>query len=481
MEDTLLSHATGRPQAPRRRARRLASALVTGLVAAVGFPAAAGAADVSPSLGQVAPEASVSATQLPAAGWQPLGITVTAGVLGIENGVVQLDVPSGWAQPSASPASAGHTVASQGSLAVSGRTITVSHVTLAASGHLAITYGGGAAAPTEPSRAGVYVFSTSVARTADSAAAAVASSPTVRVVSPFPHGVCSTTQDPAGGAGSTISHHTAAIAVPNGVAEGNLWNTDRSAGTIRQCYGKRGLSTTISLRSIARHVGGPAGYPEVGYGHNLVDGAFCAPPPIPCNTAPFPLAVHDLRGRGYSVTTSYSLGKPHPGSLPRNLGYDFWLEQHPRFGSAPQRGDIEVLISLFHRGVISCGSSRPNFSQRITVGGKRILSRWRVCNLGGGSDGDLVGFLLERPTQARSRSVTLALKSFISKAIKQAAVVDHAKRSPFFVMGVELGAEFGGCDNKACTDTAARWTFGISTLTLQSRSLQIPIVFPSAG
>ena len=78
--------------------------------------------------------------------------TVAAG--GLSNGALSLEVPEGWSPPSATAGDAGYVVANTGSRSVSGRTVTVSGLTLGEGKTVVVTYGArasggpGATAPT---------------------------------------------------------------------------------------------------------------------------------------------------------------------------------------------------------------------------------------------------------------------------------------------------------------------------------------------
>jgi hypothetical protein len=65
--------------------------------------------------------------------------TYTAGSGGMSNGTVVLTVPMGWSAPSKNGGDPGYTVVSTGNIGVSGRTITVSGLTLPDGGMLVIT------------------------------------------------------------------------------------------------------------------------------------------------------------------------------------------------------------------------------------------------------------------------------------------------------------------------------------------------------
>jgi hypothetical protein len=67
--------------------------------------------------------------------------TYTVEIGGISNGAVVLRVPGGWSVPSVNGADPGYTTATAGSVAVSGRTLSVKGLSLAAGNTFSITYG----------------------------------------------------------------------------------------------------------------------------------------------------------------------------------------------------------------------------------------------------------------------------------------------------------------------------------------------------
>src|SRR5207244_8510373 len=129
----------------------------------------------------VAPPAAVAAS-----GGNTLTFTYTTAAGGLNNGAVQLSVPSGWSAPSTTSSAKGYTTSSAGTVGVAGQAITVSGVTLAAGATVTITYGdktGGGAGADAPS-VGTSTFGTSEKSTSGGTLTALASSPSVQVTSP---------------------------------------------------------------------------------------------------------------------------------------------------------------------------------------------------------------------------------------------------------------------------------------------------------
>jgi hypothetical protein len=112
-----------------------------------------------------------------------LTYTVAAG--GMSNGAVTLAVPTGWSAPSLTKTAAGYATTNKGKLAVAGRTLKVTGVTLPAAGKLVVTYGSktghgpGAAAPT--TAVGKQTWTTAESSTAGGVAKPLAKSPVITI------------------------------------------------------------------------------------------------------------------------------------------------------------------------------------------------------------------------------------------------------------------------------------------------------------
>jgi Glycosyl hydrolase family 12 len=454
-----------RSPAPRRRPVFFGLLAAAALIAAVRMVAVPGirlasVAQATPVVVHVGP------AQVPAGGWTSLTFTVTAGAHAVNDASVAITVPAGWPRPSRSVLSPGHVTASAGVLTFHGNVVSARGVELSPGSRFTILYGAGRAGPTEPTVVGRYTFSVAVAAAPSAALAPVSRSVSVGVQGP--HFGCTTALDPVG------------IGMPlilaNGIAHANLYNAQASSGVIRQCYGHSGVTTSIDLRTVSPVGPGPVGYPEVAYGYHLYDRPFCPT----CHAQPFPLRVSALRryGRASRVAAAYSLGTPSPTSLPRDFIYDLWLERHPSPDAAPRPGDIELLVFLYyHEPNATCQPSPPSsaFSTSVSFDGRRVVSRWSVCRLAGGTRATPVAFFLEQPTPSPTGDVSLPLNALIDEAGQ--FVGKDLRR--YFLMGIELGGEFDQCAPPAgCVAAGARWSWRISRLALEGTPTSIPIVFP---
>lgn len=113
-----------------------------------------------------------------------LTFTYTAAAGGLENGAVSIDVPDGWSPPGTISTGAGYTTASAGTVGVSGRSITVTGLTLAGSDSIAITYGdksGGGPGITAATTAGVSTWPTRSGATSAGSLAGLSISPQVTI------------------------------------------------------------------------------------------------------------------------------------------------------------------------------------------------------------------------------------------------------------------------------------------------------------
>jgi hypothetical protein len=443
----------------RVRVLLLAGTALTATVAISAFRA-----QQSPSAAPPPLSVEVGPTRVPAAGWSPITFTFRARPGGLHRGRLKLSLPAGWARPSRSAAYAGRATTSAGVLAVHGDSITVRGIDLSRGESLTVTYGGGARGATEPAAVGKYTFAVSAAGDSSAPLAPVAHSPSVRVTAPAFS--CRSTKNPSGVGLQLL--------LPNGVAQANLHNTGSSAGVVEQCYTSSGLSTKLQLSGISPTGFGPAGYPELAYGYHLYGQPFCRN----CHVEPFPLRVSDLRrpANDYRVTAKYSLARPSPRSLPYDFIYDLWLERNPTPGRGPRRGDLELIVFLYRQTSATCRRSRAAvaFSTKITFNRRSLVSRWRVCEIDGGTEATPVAFSLEHPSQAQSGEISLRLGDFADEAGRFLGrdVGSHS------LMGFELGGEFDVCSPPAgCVTPNANWRWRVSRLELEGPSAAIPVAF----
>ena len=110
-----------------------------------------------------------------------LRFTYTAAQAGLSrSGGITIEVPAGWTVPSGRPEQAGYVSASRGLLAVSGRRITLTGVTLGPGQQVSITY----AAATAPGSAGLATFTTTEQPDGTATLTALRMSPEVTVALP---------------------------------------------------------------------------------------------------------------------------------------------------------------------------------------------------------------------------------------------------------------------------------------------------------
>ena len=404
-----------------------------------------------------------SPARVVAGAWDPLTFTFSSTSETIANVTFTVSVPEGWATPSTSSLDAGRVVTSAGVATVLDRSIAIVGADVARGSAIVVTYGGGPSGVTTPTTPGLYTFKTTMARGPDTRVRSLGRR-VVEVRTPRSH--CRTNTNP-GGTGLPLR-------LPNGIARVNLHNVDQSTGVIRQCYSAtQGLTTDISLAGITPLRHGPAGYPEVAYGYDAYGLPYCRG----CHSEPFPLRVADLGepAHDFWVTTRYALNAPSPDSLPLDFIYDFWLEQNPAPGAAPQPGDVELLVFLYEQNIATCldNPTPETFETPAIFDGRPILSSWKVCHIRGGTEATPIAFFLEHPAPSRSAGVSLRIRDFLTQA---ADYLQMDLRS-YLLMGVELGGEFDQCEPGACRVSDSNWEFRISQLSLEAPSATIPVVF----
>jgi hypothetical protein len=415
-----------------------------------------------------APESAlrVSPTRVAAADARAVTFTFTNGSSDITNGTFRLSVPRGWAAPSTSSINAGRVVASAGIVTVRGRSIAVVGTELPRGSKLVVTYGGGPSGVTAPTATGRYTFDASMTASSGGDSAAVAPAPVVTVTTP--NQGCRAAEDPAGAT-------SPGLRLPNGIARANLHNTAQATGILRQCFSADiGMTTSFTLAGVAPVGHGPLGYPEAAYGYDAYGQPHCPG----CRAEPFPLPVSEL-GSGphdYSVAAHYSLHDSTPDSLPLDFIFDFWLEQRPVKGVAPQPGDVELLVFLYERNIAGCADepfAPVSFSTPALFDGRPVYSTWRVCEIRGGTAATPIAFFLQTPTGSQDARVSLRIADFV----QEAASYLRTDLDAHLLMGVELGGEFNQCDPGSCTAPEPSWGFRISHLSVTSTSATIPIIF----
>jgi hypothetical protein len=189
---------------------------------------------------QVAPppvaSMAVSPAQVLASRPSTLTFTYTAPRAGLSpSGEITIEVPAGWAAPSASPGQAGYASSAGGLLSVSGRRITVHGATVASGQNLTITY----TTPAAPSSAGRSTFVSSERLDSTATLTALTLSPSVTVA----------LVGPAGGSGPWL-----AILLTIGLAAAAA-----SAGVLtRRRVRQHGRMTVGQSVSASPHAGAPA-------------------------------------------------------------------------------------------------------------------------------------------------------------------------------------------------------------------------------
>jgi hypothetical protein len=114
-----------------------------------------------------------------------LTFTYVAAAGGLADGAVSIEVPTGWSAPSLTGNNAGFSKASVGTIAVAGRTVTVSGLNMTSGQKLVITYGvkssGGSGATAPPTAVGAQTWQTMERSSATGVLTNLAASPTVTV------------------------------------------------------------------------------------------------------------------------------------------------------------------------------------------------------------------------------------------------------------------------------------------------------------
>ena len=144
-------------------------------------------------------------------------LAFTMGYGGMDNGALRFRVPDGWSPPSTNPAAAGYVAATLGTVAVSGRQVTISGLSGAGGRRLTVSYGskaGGGPGARVPAAVGAQQWIASSRGTATGSFTRLAASPSLTVHAADGSGAISPSASsvPANKAGRTITFSYTAAA-----------------------------------------------------------------------------------------------------------------------------------------------------------------------------------------------------------------------------------------------------------------------------
>lgn len=303
---------------------------------------------------------------------------------------------------------------------------------------------------------------------------------------------CASVSDPTL-ANTTSASPRPAVPLQAGIATANLWNVQRSAGIVSQCFSTAasgqapGLVTTFNLTGLTPISNGPAGYPEIAYGYSNDGDRLCIDT-RPCAAAPFPIPVQNFLAAPTTATLGYSLGAPAPSALPVDLIYNLWIRQSPARG-APQACDVEVVVYLYESNLPpppparsgSCAVAPTKLSDRLVmdgaVDGTHAPIGWNVSVGAGGTDATTVYFAMTSPEPKASARLGVPLGDIVKKAADLLGPAYAATSG--YVMGVELGAEFNQaqCPN-ACVMSSgdAQWSWTVSKFSLEAAGSKLNVI-----
>jgi Glycosyl hydrolase family 12 len=229
--------------------------------------------------------------------------------------------------------------------------------------------------------------------------------------------------------------------------DGNIWSVNSADGGVTMRL-NQGLTTSAQLHNIKNH-GAIVGYPEILYGYKPFGSILTAQSEVlafPIHVSAFP----DV----WSVT-GYSV---HSGNaqLPLDFAYDLWITQLFK-PNKMQKGDVELMIWLFHQNLKPAGKFYPkrSFTAMVRVNGKLEPKVFDVYS----SDPNiknhtslLVSFAMRDQEGAGSLSggtPTADLALNLREMLRQMVLVLNGEfgwsketMNAEYVNGIELGSEF---------------------------------------
>lgn len=215
----------------------------------------------------------------------------------------------------------------------------------------------------------------------------------------------------------------------------DLWNLKSGNGSTVMEYKNRTLFVNSRFCNITTFSDTIIGYPEIGYGYNLEDELFGNAQSAYLS---FPMNYSKFRNLNFSSDSNYTFLSLRPGEIPIDFSYDLWLESSPSNGVEPTNTDLEVMIWMYNQDTQPIGTEITTFNSPVIINGTFQMTTWEVWE-GRANAWRTVSFVLETPWESSSSNISLNLSRFISDA----GNITQTNLSRYFIMGIEMGNEFG--------------------------------------
>lgn len=241
----------------------------------------------------------------------------------------------------------------------------------------------------------------------------------------------------------------------------NLWNLSSFKGKISIGKVGKSINTSVDIHDIKTKRNTIFAYPEVMLGRNLVGrevNTLSKPKII------FPIKVETLLSKDFYLDMGFKINKTTIEEMPFNISFDFWLKQDPNSDDMPKNGDIEVMIWMYRHLQKPIG-----VSERLAIiksnSDRDSKTKWEIYE-GTGNVWETISFIIDNKSQKRHNVFHINLKDFLNAV----AAVSHNKISELYLMGIELGSEFGTPELKVAQ---IDWDITSYSASYENKSLRI--------
>ncbi len=231
-----------------------------------------------------------------------------------------------------------------------------------------------------------------------------------------------------------------------GAIQTNMWNCGSIKGEVSIELFKNEMLTEINLVDASIKQRTIFGYPEIALGLNLMGQHFNE---NAVKTLEFPMKLSDLMSKDVKMTSEFQIEKVAREDIPFNISYDFWIKNDPLINEVPDKEDCEIMIWLYHSKQHPIGIVVDRIDLECNLNGKKAqipVDIWK----GRGARWLTISLLFDRKLVPNNAEISFELRDVFR--IAQSFMENQELGQ--FLMGVELGTEFGDPDSR---ETSLAW------------------------
>ncbi len=226
-----------------------------------------------------------------------------------------------------------------------------------------------------------------------------------------------------------------------GAIQTNMWNCNSINGEVSIELDNNVLITDVNLTDADIKQRTIFGYPEITLGLSLMGQSFNK---TAKKTLDFPMKLSSLINENIKMVTDFQIDDSSKNELIFNISYDFWIKRDPLIRNRPESDDCEIMIWIYHSKQRPIGVIVDRFNLDCNLNGKKTqipVDIWK----GRGARWLTISFLFDRDMVPESAEISFELKDIFRVAINFMENTDPGQ----FLMGIELGTEFGNPDSRS--------------------------------